>query len=83
MTRCVPIRDVRDTAKFAKTVEESKEPIVVTRNGYQAFIVMSTDEYDALRLEAEKAQMFARVALAESEIKHGEYDEASSLAQTD
>ena len=40
MPKCVPIKDIRDTAAFSELVEKSPEPITVTKNGYDQFVVI-------------------------------------------
>ncbi len=40
MALCVPVREMKDTAKFLSVVEGSKEPVTVTRNGRDALVVM-------------------------------------------
>ena len=52
---CVPVRDMKDTAAFAKLVRESSEPIIVTKNGYSEFVVMRAEDYDLMREEVAKA----------------------------
>ena len=76
MPVCVPIKDLKDTAKFARTVEEASGPVIVTRNGYDAFVVMRSADYDAMlsdRDEAAKQKLLARIALAEKEKAEGKY----------
>lgn len=76
MPICVPIKDLKDTAKFARTVEEASGPITVTRNGYDAFVVMRSADYDAMlngREEAAKKKLLDRIALAEREKAEGKY----------
>ena len=76
MPVCVPIKDLKDTAKFARTVEEAPGPVIVTRNGYDAFVVMRSADYDAMlsdRDEAAKQKLLARIALAEKEKAEGKY----------
>ena len=48
MAVCVPVRDMKDTAAFAKLVKESPEPITVTKNGYSEFVVMRSEDYDMI-----------------------------------
>ena len=36
----VPIKDMKDTASFAHLVENSAEPVIVTKNGYDQFVVL-------------------------------------------
>lgn len=76
MPVCVPIKDMKDTAKFARMVEESSGPVTVTRNGYDAFVVMRSADYDSMlngREEAAKQKLLARIALAEKEKAEGKY----------
>lgn len=73
MAKCVPIKDLKDTAKFTRCVEESPGPITVTRNGYDAFVVMRSDEYEAIQEELSKARLIARVAQAEHEYIEGQH----------
>lgn len=57
MPKTVPIRDLKDTAAFAKMVESSDVPVTVTRNGYDAFVVMRSSDYDAMQEELAKAKL--------------------------
>lgn len=75
MTTCVPIKELKDTAKFSAMVEESEEPITVTKNGYGAFVVMRLDEYDRLQEQAAESQLMARIALAQNEYDEGRFVE--------
>ena len=67
MPICVPIKDLRDTAKFSELVETSPAPVTVTKNGYSQFVVMRSEDYDALIEEQARARLLARIALAEHE----------------
>ena len=71
MPVCVPIKDMRDTAKFSELVESAAGPVTVTKNGYDQFVVMRSDDYEALRLSEAKARLMARMALAERERAQG------------
>ena len=72
MPVCVPIKDLRDTAKFSELVENSSTPVTVTKNGYSRFVVMRSEDYDALIEEQARARLLARIALAEHERAAGE-----------
>lgn len=67
MPICVPIKDMRDTAKFSELVESSAGPVTVTKNGYSKFVVMRSEDYDLMAQERARAQLMARVAVAERE----------------
>ena len=74
MPVCVPIKEMKDTAKFARLVEEANGPVTVTRNGYDAFVVMRSSDYDRLlrdRDEAARQRLLDRIAQAEREIAEG------------
>lgn len=73
MPACVPIKDLRDTASFLKLVEsESPRPVVVTRNGYDEFVVLSSSEYDRLCARAEMAAHYEALLTSEVQVQRGE-----------
>ncbi len=82
MQTCVPIKDMKDTAAFAATVENADGPVIVTRNGRAAFAVMTMEELDSLRLEASRAELYRLVDEAEDDMARGRLSDArSSLAR--
>ncbi len=72
MPICVPIKDMRDTAKFSELVESSAGPVTVTKNGYSKFVVMRSEDYDLMAQERARAQLMARVAVVERERAAGQ-----------
>jgi len=46
MPRIIPIRELKDTAAISRYVEESNEPVFVTKNGYGSMVIMSIDVYE-------------------------------------
>ncbi len=75
MPTCVPIKDMKDTAEFTRKVNESSEPVIVTKNGYEAFIVMRPDDYEAMQQELAASRLLSRVAQAEKEYTSGDYSD--------
>jgi len=73
MATCVPIRDMKDTAKFAELVERTPEPITVTKNGYDAFVVMRSKDFEAMHEAYAKEQLLAIIAQAETDLAAGNY----------
>ncbi len=71
MPVCVPITDMRDTAKFSELVQTTPGPVTVTKNGYSKFVVMRSEDYDALVAEQARARLLARIAVAEQERQNG------------
>jgi len=70
---------MKDTAVFTRTVEEAAGPVIVTRNGYDMFVVMRTSDYDAMQAELAKARLVTRIAQAEKEYSEGLYNEGSEV----
>lgn len=71
MPICVPIKDMKDTASFAHLVENSAEPVIVTKNGYDQFVVLRCKDYDELRKAEARASLMERLAIAERERAEG------------
>lgn len=79
MAICVPVRDMKDTAAFAKLVKESPEPITVTKNGYSEFVVMRSEDYDMMREEVAKARLVRVLADADNAYEQGEYVDGATF----
>ena len=71
MATCVPIKELKNTSSFAKLVEEADEPVIVTRNGYDTFAVMTMAQLEALELEARRARLYQEIDRAEADIAAG------------
>lgn len=79
MAVCVPVRDMKDTAAFAKLVKESPEPITVTKNGYSEFVVMRSEDYDMMREEVAKARLVRMLADADNAYEQDEYVDGATF----
>ena len=71
MAKTVPVRDTKDTAGFAKTVEEAGEPVIVTKNGYEEYVALSMDEYDSLKYKAAMSELYAALLASERQGAQG------------
>lgn len=71
MSICVPIKDLKDTAAFTNTVQKSDGPVIVTKNGHEAFVSMSIAEYESLKIEAARAKLYQAIDRAEADIANG------------
>jgi NAD+ synthase (glutamine-hydrolysing) len=49
MNKIQPITTLRDTAKIEKELKGSSEPIILTKNGYPALVVLSPEQYENLQ----------------------------------
>ena len=74
MTTCVPIKELKNTADFTKLVENSDSPVIVTKNGCEAFVALSTSAYEALEMEAARSRQ--SIDRAEADIAAGRTVEA-------
>ncbi|WP_225748943.1 type II toxin-antitoxin system Phd/YefM family antitoxin [Paraeggerthella sp. Marseille-Q4926] len=73
VSRCVPIRDMKNTAAFTTLVEESSAPVTVTRNGYDAFVMMRSEDYEAMQVKLAQARLLSRLSRAEAEYASGDF----------
>ncbi len=46
MPKIIPINELKNTASISKMVEESDEPIFVTKNGYGSMVMMSLGVFE-------------------------------------
>ncbi len=46
MPKIIPINELKNTANISNFVEESDEPVFVTKNGYGSMVIMSIDVYE-------------------------------------
>jgi prevent-host-death family protein len=46
MPKIIPIRELKNTATISKYVQESNEPVFVTKNGYGSMVLMSIEVYE-------------------------------------
>ncbi|MBQ9002895.1 MAG: type II toxin-antitoxin system Phd/YefM family antitoxin [Eggerthellaceae bacterium] len=72
MPTCVPVKDLRDTAAFVELVKASPEPITVTKNGYDEFVCVRSADYRRLEQAQARADLLARIAIAERERAQGD-----------
>ena len=71
MTVCVPMKELKNTASFTRTVQTAGEPVIVTNNGKEAFVSMTPEYYDKLRFEAARLDLYQSLERAEEDRKAG------------
>lgn len=79
MPTCVPMKDLKNTARFTRTVLDSPEPVIVTNNGREAFVSMTPERYDELLLEAARARLYEVIDRAEEDIAAGRMVDANDF----
>ena len=76
---CVPTKELKNTAEFTETVRSAGGPVVVTKNGKEAFVSMSMDWYEALCLEGARARLYESIDRAEADITAGRVRDARAV----
>lgn len=78
MSQIRPVSDLRNNfAEISRTVHESREPIILTKNGYGDMVVMAYDEFEKLQYEmAVTRQLRAAELEAETTEKRFSHQEA-------
>ena len=79
MPVCVPMRELKGTARFASLVEQADGPVTVTRNGKDALVVITSDSFEAMRQELARARLLTRIAQAEQELAEKRYVSGASF----
>ena len=72
MPQCIPIRDLKNTAEVSQMCQNAKEPIVITKNGYDDMVIMSAEVYDRIRLYS----VYEKLMEAEADIAEGRTTDA-------
>ena len=79
MPKIIPIRELKNTATISKFVEESNEPVFVTKNGYGSMVLMSIEVYER---EIAKNQTIELINESIREMKQsGEYTDGHRFIQ--
>ena len=68
---CVPMKELKNTAEFTDTVQNAAGPVLVTKNGREAFVALSMGSYEALCAEAARAKLYQTIDRAEADIAAG------------
>lgn len=81
MTQIRPVSDLRNRfAEISRTVHSSKDPVILTKNGYGDMVVMSYENYERMMAEYEiSAQLNtseAEAASTEERFTHAEVMDA-------
>ena len=77
---CVPVKDLKNTSEFTETVQSANGPVIVTKNGHEAFVSMSMECYEALQLDAARSQLYRAIDRAEEDMAAGRYVDARELS---
>ena len=71
MPACVPISDIKDTVAFSKKVATAGEPVIVTKNGYEQFVVIDAELFRTYRKETPEEHLERLLAEADRDISAG------------
>ena len=80
MSQIRPVSDLRNSfAEISRTVHETREPVILTKNGYGDMVVMSYEEYEKLQYEMGVMREL-RAAEIEAETTTERYDHDDVMA---
>lgn len=71
MPSCVPISDIKDTVAFSKKVATAGEPVIVTKNGYEQFVVIDAELFRSYRKETPEEHLERLLSEADHDIALG------------
>jgi prevent-host-death family protein len=71
MPSCVPISDIKDTAAFSRKVASAGEPVIVTKNGYEQFVVIDAELFRSYRKETPEEHLERLLAEADRDVELG------------
>ncbi|MEG0759718.1 MAG: type II toxin-antitoxin system prevent-host-death family antitoxin [Clostridia bacterium] len=77
MPQCIPIRDLKNTVEISQLCQRAREPITITKNGYEDMVIMSAKMYDKMRLYS----VYERLLEAEDDITEGRVTDAHASLQ--
>ena len=77
---CVPVKDLKNTAAFTETVQSTSGPVIVTKNGQEAFVSMSLGCYEGLCAEAARSRLYQAIDRAEDDYASGRSIDARQLS---
>lgn len=72
MYKTIPIRDLKDTANISRLCDRSKEPIVVTKNGYASMVLMNADVFNKYEDEMEQIRVARMLREADEAERNGD-----------
>ena len=76
MATCVPISDIKDTTAFAEKVARAGEPVIVTKNGYEKFIVIDAELFREYRRETPAEHLERLLQEADRDVRAGNVSDA-------
>lgn len=77
---CIPVKALKDTSAFTEAVQSANGPVIVTKNGHDAFVSMSLDCYESLCVEAARAKLYQAIDRAEEDFASGCTAEADAFS---
>lgn len=80
MPKCVPIKDLRDTAAFDELVANSSEPITVTKNGYDRFTCVKSEDFREWEQAEARVHLLERMLISERERAAGDGEDAFEVS---
>lgn len=71
MATCVPISELKDSAAFSEKVARAGEPVIVTKNGYEKFVVIDAELFREYRRETPAEHLERLLQEADRDVRAG------------
>ena len=82
MLQIRPISDLRNNFKeIQKAVEDEDEPVILTKNGYGAMVVMSINRYEKMENEIESLLLEAELERCSTDLRYSHEEVFSNLRE--
>lgn len=76
MATCIPVSDLKDTTALAEKVEQAGEPVIVTKNGYEKFVIIDAELFREYRRETPEEHLERLLQESDRDIRAGRLSDA-------
>ena len=71
-----PISELGNIYEISELCHNSCEPVFITNNGYDDFVIMSIEAYEK---KLAKSELYEKLAVAEEDIAYGRYSDGKEV----
>lgn len=82
MTASIAIEDMGTALGVADAVETAGRPVLVTRGGQGVFVAVPADDYENMRAEAARAELYQLVEEGLADVAAGRCEDADAVIES-
>ena len=71
MATCIPVSDLKDTTALSEKVAQAGEPVIVTKNGYEKFVIIDAELFREYRRETPEEHLERLLQESDRDIRAG------------